>query len=128
MADFRAALDYLHGQYPDTPLWSAGFSFGAWVALEVGAADPRVAALIGIAPPVSREGYTFNHVRRSTKPKFLIQGERDEICPIKDLKVFYAALPEPKELVVIEGATHLFEGQTLEAGQALEDLLADFRA
>lgn len=126
MADFRAALDFMHGQYPDAPLWSAGFSFGAWVALEVGAADPRVAALIGIAPPVTREGYAFNHVRRSTKPKFLVQGERDEVCPVKDLKIFYAELPEPKELVVIEGATHLFEGQTLEAGQVLEDLLADF--
>ena len=41
-ADFRAALDYMSGRYPGRPLWAAGFSFGAWVALEVGALDDRV--------------------------------------------------------------------------------------
>jgi alpha/beta superfamily hydrolase len=126
MADFRAALDYLHAKYPEAPLWAAGFSFGAWLALEAGAADPRVSALVGIAPPVAREGYVFEHIRRSTKPKFFLQGDRDEVCPLRDLRIFYGTLPEPKELVVIEGATHLFEGMTLEAAAALEDLLGDF--
>src|SRR5574338_900385 len=51
-ADFRAALDYMAARYPGTRLWAAGFSFGAWVALEVGAVDDRVSALLGIAPPV----------------------------------------------------------------------------
>jgi alpha/beta superfamily hydrolase len=37
--DFRAALDFIRRYRP--PLW-AGFSFGAWIALEAGAADPRV--------------------------------------------------------------------------------------
>ena len=40
--DFRAALDYMAARYPGAPLWAAGFSFGAWVALETGAADDRV--------------------------------------------------------------------------------------
>jgi alpha/beta superfamily hydrolase len=39
---------------------------------------------------------------------------------------FYARLEEPKELVVIDAADHLFEGKTQEVGEALEDLLADF--
>src|SRR4029079_1070034 len=52
-ADFRAALDYMAARYPGAPLWAAGFSFGSWVALEVGAEDARVSALIGIAPPVA---------------------------------------------------------------------------
>src|SRR6188508_3152656 len=43
--DFKAALDYMATRYPQSPLWAAGFSFGAWVALEVGAADQRVTAL-----------------------------------------------------------------------------------
>src|SRR6188768_2400450 len=40
--DFKAALDYMATRNPQSPLWAAGFSFGAWVALEVGAADQRV--------------------------------------------------------------------------------------
>ena len=54
------------------------------------------------------------------------QGSLDDICPLKALRAFYAALPEPRELVVIDGANHLFEGRTPEVGEALEDLLADF--
>src|SRR5918999_5733256 len=40
--DFSAALDYMAARYSGAPLWAAGFSFGAWVALETGAADDRV--------------------------------------------------------------------------------------
>jgi alpha/beta superfamily hydrolase len=126
MADFRAALDEMSVRYPGLPLWAAGFSFGAWVALETGATDDRVKVLIGIAPPVTKAGYDFSNTRRSTKPKFFVQGEADEICPIQDMWKFYGELLEPKELVVIDAADHLFDGHASEVGEALEDLLADF--
>src|SRR4029453_5187026 len=111
-------------RYPGVALWTAGFSFGAWIALETGASDPRVSVLIGIAPPVTR--YSFTNTLETTKPKFFVQGDLDEICALKDMWAFYAKLKEPKELVVIDGANHLFEGKTAEVGEALEDLLGDF--
>ena len=128
--DFKAALDYMASRYPGSPLWAAGFSFGSWVALEVGATDDRVSALIGIAPPVatsiSGHNYTFENTLASTKPKFFVQGEADEVCPIEGMWTFYGKLEEPKELVVIDGADHLFEGKAEDVGDALEDLLSDF--
>jgi alpha/beta superfamily hydrolase len=124
--DFKAALDYSQARYSDLPLWSAGFSFGAWIALETGAPDDRVKVLIGIAPPVTREGYDFSNTKRSTKPKFFIQGEADDICPLQDMWKFYSELPEPKELVIIDAADHLFDGHTTEVGEAVEDLVKDF--
>ena len=124
--DFTAALDYMAARYPGVPLWAAGFSFGSWIALETGAADDRVTVLIGIAPPVTKTGYDFSDTRVSTKPKFFVHGEADEICPIQDMWKFYGALPEPKELVVIDTADHLFDGHTSEVGEALEDLVRDF--
>jgi uncharacterized protein len=124
--DFRAALNEMHERYPDVPLWAAGFSFGSWIALETGATDPRVSVLIAVAPPVTREGYDFSNTLESTKPKFFVQGERDELCPLKDLRAFYARCHEPKEMAIVEGATHLFDGQGREVGEALEDLLGDF--
>ena len=130
MADFRAALDYLAVRYPGVPLWAAGFSFGSWIALETGAVDDRVQALIGIAPPVATSvsgmDYTFPNTLESVKPKFFVQGESDEVCPLEAMWAFYGRLHEPKELVVIDGADHLFEGKTQEVGEALEDLLGDF--
>jgi alpha/beta superfamily hydrolase len=126
MADFTAALDEMSRRYPGVPLWAGGFSFGSWIALEAGAADPRVSVLIGVAPPVKRENYTWEHTLASEKPKFFVQGDLDELCPLKDLWAFYAQLKEPKELVVIDGGTHLFEGKGEEVGEALEDLLGDY--
>lgn len=129
-ADFAAALDYMAGKFPGVPLWAAGFSFGSWIALEVGAVDDRVAVLIGIAPPVATSvsgmDYDFPNTLASTKPKFFVQGEADEVCPLEAMWQFYGRLEEPKELVVIDAADHLFDGKTQEVGEALEDLLGDF--
>lgn len=124
--DYTAALDYLAAHNSGLPLWAAGFSFGAWIALETGAVDDRVTALIGIAPPVTKAAYDFSNTTRSTKPKFFVQGEADDICPVQDMWAFYGGLPEPKELVIIDGADHLFDGHTTEVGEALDDLLKDF--
>ena len=122
--DFRAALDFMHERYPGVPLWAGGMSFGSWVALTVGAEDPRVRALIGIAMPVDR--YDFSAVANSEKPKFFVHGERDEICPLKQMREFYARASEPKELVVIDAADHLFDGKVGEVADAIEDLLGDY--
>ncbi len=130
LRDFVAALDYMAVKHPGARLWAAGFSFGAWVALEVGATDDRVSALIGIAPPVATSvsgmNYDFPNTLVSTKPKFFVQGEADEVCPLEAMWQFYGRLEEPKDLVVIDGADHLFEGKTSEVGDAIEDLLGDF--
>ena len=122
--DYRAAIDFMAGRHPGLELWAAGFSFGSNIAMTCGADDDRVCALIGIAPPVER--YEFASVRLSTKPKFIIQGERDELVSLTSVREFYGQLQEPKELVVIDRANHLFEGQSSEVGDALQDLLADF--
>ena len=126
MDDFRAALDFMHAHHPGVPLWSVGMSFGAWISLSVGAGDPRVSTLVGIAPPLSR--YDFEPVRVSAKPKFFVQGERDELCPLKDMQAFYARAADPKELVVIDAADHLFDGKLVELSEAIEDLLGDWSA
>ena len=122
--DFRAALDFMHDRYPGVPLWAGGMSFGSWVALTAGANDPRVGALIGIAMPVDR--YDFSPVAVSDTPKFFIHGERDELCPLKQVREFYARAREPKELVVIDAADHLFDGRVGEVADAVEDLLGDY--
>jgi len=122
--DFRAALSFVEERFPDLPIWTAGMSFGSWIALSVGAEDPRVSLLLAIAPPVDR--YDFGALKTCTLPKFIVHGESDELISIKEIRKFYAQIPEPKELVTIEDANHLFEGKTSMVGDAVEDLLADF--
>ena len=123
--DYSAAIDFMAGRYPGVELWAVGFSFGAWIAWTVGAEDPRVTTLVGIALPT---GYDLSAVTVSAKPKFLIHGERDELIPLQKMWRFYGRLEEPKELVVIDAANHLFNGHVGEVGDAIEDLLVDHRS
>ncbi len=137
--DFRAALDFMHDRYRDAPLWAGGMSFGSWVGLNVGAADPRVSVLLGVAIALSQAGpersqraspersrRDYDAVARSTKPKFFIHGERDELSPVHEVRAFYARCAEPKELVIVDAANHLFDGRVSEVGDAIEDLLGDW--
>src|SRR5947208_9080823 len=123
--DFIAALNFMTARYPDVSrVWAGGMSFGAWIAMTAGSVDRRVTSLIGIAPPVMT--YDFSPVIAAAKPVFLIHGEFDQIAPLKDVRKFYGRLSEPKELVVIDGADHLFDGKVTEVGDAIVDLLEDY--
>lgn len=124
MSDFRAGLDDIHERYPQAPVWAAGMSFGAWIAMTVGAQDLRVTTLIGISTPAIH--YDWDAVQRSPKAKFFIHGERDDISPLKDVRALYARAEEPKELVIIDAADHLFDGKVGEVADTIEDLFADW--
>ncbi|MEE2638540.1 MAG: alpha/beta hydrolase [Acidobacteriota bacterium] len=117
--DFLAALDFAAATYPGVDIWSAGFSFGAWLALTSGVLDPRVTQVLGIAPPTER--YDFSHVTTSDKPKHFIHGERDELVPIAALQAFFDRIREPKTLTVINSANHLFDGRVEEVGAAIRN-------
>jgi alpha/beta superfamily hydrolase len=119
--DFKAGLDFMAARYPDADLWTAGFSFGAYVSLTAGARDDRVTTLIGIAPALHM--YDFSAVKESAKPKYFVQGERDELCPLPHMQAFFDQLLPPKRLAVVPGANHLFNGQVEEVGAALVRLL-----
>ena len=125
LEDYRAALDFMAARYPGIDLWAAGFSFGSYIAWSAAMDDPRVCALIAVAPPVSKWEFPAG-IFSSVKAKFIVHGEEDELVPLKAVREFYARLQEPKEFVQIDRANHLFEAQTPEVGDALEELLSDF--
>jgi len=116
--DFHAGLDYAAAAHPRVDLWSAGFSFGAWLAMTSGVRDRRVTQVLGIAPPTSR--YDFDDVASSAKPTHFIHGALDELVPIGNLKAFYERVSAPKTLTIIDGASHLFEGRIPKVGEAIQ--------
>jgi alpha/beta superfamily hydrolase len=107
--DVRSALDFLAGRYPDAALFLAGFSFGSWVGLPAGCADERVRQLVGVGVPVRL--LQVDSLSQCRKPKLIIQGARDQYGPLEALQPWFAALPEPKRLVVVPEADHFFTEQ-----------------
>ena len=126
--DVRTALDWLDSEF-HRPLIFSGFSFGAAVGLRAACTDERVRAVIGLGVPVAPVAadteeprvYTFEFLQDCEKPKLFVSGARDQFGPRAKLEGLVAAIPEPKELVVIEGADHFFEGRLRELREAIEN-------
>ena len=121
--DFRTGVDAAAALYPGLPIWAVGYSFGSWIALDAGAGDARVTRLVAIAPPI--DGYDFSAATSAGKPVFLIHGEFDQYTSTKAVQRFYGTLAEPRELVIVDSADHLFDGHVSEIADTIADLLSD---
>lgn len=116
MDDTRFALEFLSHRYPGLPVILAGFSFGAWVGLRVGAVDDRVRAMIGLGTPA--RSFDGDTLAKSQQPKLFIHGTKDELAPYELLLRWFEQVPAPKSLVAVEGADHFFQDR-LEEVQAI---------
>jgi alpha/beta superfamily hydrolase len=125
--DVRTALDWLDAEY-HLPLIFAGFSFGAAVGLRAACADARVRGVIGVGTPIGPvvsdsevpRTYTFDFLQDCAKPKLFVSGARDQFGPRAKLEALVASMPEPKKLVLIDGADHFFEGRLRELRETIE--------
>ena len=124
--DVRAALDYLAAEYSDLPILLAGFSFGSSVGLRVGCGDARVNELVGLGLPVNNVDMSF--LQTCDKPKLILQGGNDQFNSREKLEALYATLPEPKRLVIFDGADHFFSGALPKVGEAIESWVGEQRA
>jgi hypothetical protein len=120
--DVRTALDWLDREF-NLPMILAGFSFGAAVGLGPACADARVRFAIGIGIPVAaidNRNYDFSFLAGCHKPKLFVSGARDQFGPRPALENLINSLPEPRKLVIIEGADHFFEGRLKELRETIE--------
>jgi uncharacterized protein len=118
--DARAALFEMQDRFPGLPLVLGGFSFGSAVALRVAARDARVRAVFALGFPFQMLDHAY--LASIAPPRLFVQGERDEFGPGEDLRALVGPLPPPREIVVIPGADHYFDGQL----DALHGAIADW--
>lgn len=112
LADARAALLWLSGRLPALPLLVGGMSFGSWIALRLGCADPEVQGVLaaGLASRALELGFLTGCPRRVAA----VQAGADEFGSVEEVTRLMEGPPDRRRLAVVEGATHLF----------LEDLAA----
>jgi hypothetical protein len=104
--DARSAVAYLRDRFPGTGCYVAGFSFGAWIALEVARRDSALISVCTVAPPFKYFDSSFlNHL---TAPKLFLQGKADTICEAEELHKRFSSFADPKEVVWFEEADHFF--------------------
>lgn len=80
LADATSALDWLQNQNPDSrQCWIAGYSFGAWIALQLLMRRPDVNNFIAVSPPANEKDFTF--LAPCPTSGLIVQGGKDEIVP-----------------------------------------------
>jgi len=121
--DVRAALAEAERRFPGLPLVLGGFSFGSSMALRVGIADARVAALFALGVPLTLMPDTPG-LESCRKPRLFVQGEHDAFGDGAAVAALVETLPEPKRLVVIPGTDHFFTGHL----DALQDAVSGWAA
>jgi alpha/beta superfamily hydrolase len=105
--DVRCAVRFATDEV-DCPIFLVGYSFGAAVGTKAVVADERVDALVCISPPV--EMYDFSFLKDYERPKLMVAGDRDFVCPVKPLEALFDSLPQQKAIHIIPGADHFWGG------------------
>ncbi len=94
----------------DGRLLVAGFSFGSFVGLSAALGDPRVGALLAVAPPVNY--YSYPETGDFGVPLAVVWAEDDELVPARRVSAWATDGPGVDvALHPIAGATHLFHAR-----------------
>ncbi len=120
LADARAALQYLRVRYPDLPFSLAGFSFGSRIVLRMGTEAPAPRRVIAVGFPTIYKDRSFLNLQSA--PRTFVQSTHDEYGPVDELRKVTEALPEPKQLLLIEAQDHFFGGALDELETAIAGL------
>ena len=116
--DAVRALDLLEDSLPPaTPLAICGYSFGAWVALHVGAMDPRVRAVAAVAPGASLPD------DMGERPVCVAHPEDDHITPVEVIADWMAGIGGG-ELAVVHGADHYLQREAADVARQIAGFLA----
>ncbi len=112
LSDAAAALDWVQTVHTDArACWIAGFSFGAWIGMQLLMRRPEVEGFISIAPPANLHDFSF--LAPCPSSGLIIHGDRDKVVPQKDTQALVDKLKTQKGIVIdqqiVPGANHFFE-------------------
>ncbi len=112
--DAASALDYLQAMNQNAKhCWVAGFSFGAWIGMQLLMRRPEITGFISVSPPANM--YDFSFLAPCPSSGLIINGTADRVAPPKDTLNLVNKLHEQKGIKIthtqIEGADHFFKDE-----------------
>jgi hypothetical protein len=114
--DALAALGWLRERFPTAPVWLAGFSFGAAIAVRA-ATVASVSGLISVAPAVAR--FADGLDGQPDCPWLVVQGDEDELVGVDETIDWLNTLQPGPSLQIFDGAEHFFHGRLIDLREAV---------
>jgi len=111
LSDAASALDWLQQFNPEAQTtWVGGFSFGAWIGMQLLMRRPEIKGFISIAPPANM--YDFSFLAPCPSSGIIIDGEADEVVPTAAVQKLVDKLKTQKHITIhhstIPQANHFF--------------------
>lgn len=125
LTDAATCLDWLQKMNPDaSTFWISGFSFGAWIALQLLMRRPELESFVTVSPPANM--YDFSFLSPCPRGGLIIQGDEDSIVEEPAVRKLADKLNMQKDIEidyrVIRGGDHFFRG----LGDQLDEYLDQY--
>ncbi|NQW10288.1 MAG: alpha/beta hydrolase [Alphaproteobacteria bacterium] len=126
LSDAATALDWLQTYNPNAKYcWIAGFSFGAWIGMQLLMRRPEITGFISIAPPANMFDFTF--LAPCPASGLVVQGDKDDLVPPESVKKLVDKLSTQRGITIthtmIKGANHFFGQHIDQLGKIVGDYM-----
>jgi len=123
LADAASSLDWLQQLNPNAgQCWVGGFSFGAWIGMQLLMRRPEIDGFVSVAPPANV--FDFSFLAPCPSSGLIVHGTNDDLVPEPTVAKLAAKLATQRNIKVryqtIEGANHFF-GTHLDALDGMVD-------
>jgi alpha/beta superfamily hydrolase len=127
LTDAASALDWIQAYNANaSACWIAGFSFGAWIGMQLLMRRPEIDRFIAVAPPANV--YDFGFLAPCPSSGLIVQGDKDEIVTEESVQKLTEKLGRQKDIVidyrVVKGANHFFTDRLDKLSAAANEYLA----
>jgi hypothetical protein len=127
LSDAASALDWLQTYNQNAgACWISGFSFGAWIGMQLLMRRPEITSFISLSPPANMYDFTF--LAPCPSSGMVIHGDRDEIVPEPSVAKLVDRLINQRDLEIdyriIPGADHFYQQNMEEVAQLITDYLS----
>ncbi|MEC9344768.1 MAG: alpha/beta hydrolase [Pseudomonadota bacterium] len=125
LSDAASALDWLQQIKPDAEsCWIAGYSFGAWIGMQLLMRRPEIEGFISVSPPANM--FDFSFLAPCPSSGIIVHGTADDVVPEPDVQKLVDRLKTQRGIVIdyakIDGASHFYETQLEE----IDTLIASY--
>ena len=112
LSDAASVLDWLQQYNTNSKkCWVAGFSFGAWVAMQLLMRRPEINGFVCVSPPANLRDFSF--LAPCPSSGLIVQGDKDSIASYDSTKILSEKLQKQKKVDIvfkpIKGADHFYE-------------------
>ena len=126
LSDAATALDWIEAQCPSArSCWVAGFSFGAWIGMQLMMRRPEVQGFVAVTPPAADKDFTF--LAPCPSSGVILHGDADTVVAPETVSRLVERIQTQRGVTVdlrfIEDANHFFTSHLDELMDEMDNYL-----